>query len=343
MLRRRLRTIVIPAVAAILVALGLGSVPPVAASTTAPQAAAAEPCGLISAKLVPSCGAWWGIATRPQSYAQLAHLEGEMGRKFDTYYEFHIIGDTMPNAGERQAVAEGRMLHVNLETTKYSWAQVANGVADAKIRVQAQGIASLHKQVFINFDHEPDAAKKAVRGTPAQFVAAFRHVHDLFLAAGATNTVWMWVTTGWKSNFNRLLALYPGNDVVDWISWEAYTEVGCGTHPVLGTAASFKKNVTPMYNWLHTTGAAGGIDATKPIMISEYGATYNTPDPNVTANWYKGIPTALRTNFPHIKAVQKWDILGNCRYNIDTDPVITEAVRVAGSDPYVNQPRSPLP
>lgn len=329
--RRHLSTVA--AAACCLLAAGL-----VAASAAQP-AQADSTCGTVTTTLVPACGAWWGIAANPQSYAQVSHLEGEMGRQFDTVYDFHTVGDTLPTPGERQLVSQGRILHINLETTKYSWSQIASGDADARLTAQAQGVASLRQRVFINFDHEPDAAKKAVRGTPANFVAAYRHVHQLFLNEGASNTVWIWVVTGWKNNFGALLSLYPGNDVVDWISWEAYTQVGCPAYPTLSSRASFVQNVSPMYNWLHSVGAQGGIDATKPIMISEYDATYNTPDPNVTANWYAGISAALQSSFPQIKAIQKWDVAGNCRYPIDTDPIIMSAMRTMGQDPYFNQVR----
>ena len=290
-------------------------------------------------KLVPSCGAWFGIASTPQTQPQLNYLEGLVNRKFDIVYNFHKIGDVLPTPSEKAIVRDGRMLHVNIETKTFSWAQVASGAADAQLTQQARGLQSLGVPVYINFDHEPDAGKKAVRGTPADFVAAYRHVHQVFDQAGANNAVWVWVVTGFKGNFKKLPALYPGNDVVDWISWEAYTEVGCPENPTLGTAASFYKNVSPMYNWLRTTGAASGIDASKPIMISEYDATYNTPDPSVTANWYHGMVPALKTSFPNIKAIQKWDVPGNCRYPLDTDPVITAAIKQAGANPYVNQPR----
>ena len=326
-------------VGVVLAASAIGSQPAQAVSAAAPAAPAAVPCGQVSVKLVPSCGAWFGLSATPQTHAKLAYLEGLVNRKFDIVYNFHRIGDTLPTPSERQLVKEGRMLHVNIETTQLSWAQVAAGAADAALTKQAQGLKSLNVPVMINFDHEPDAKKKAVRGTPAEFVAAFRHVHDVFDQAGATNAVWVWVTTGYKGNFGRLLALYPGNAYVDWLSWEAYTGVGCDENPTLGTAASFYKNVSPMYNWVRTTGAAGGIDASKPIIISEYDAVYNTPDPTVTANWYRGIPGALQTSFPNIKAIQKWDVPGNCRYATDTDPEITAAIRAIGTKPYLNQPR----
>lgn len=305
----------------------------------APRAAA--DCGPVSPKLVPGCGAWFGIATTPQDYQRLSHVEALIGRTFDMVYDFHAVGDALPTAGERRLVREGRMLHVNIESTKLSYAQIAAGAADSELTTQAHGLQSLGVPVLINFDHEPDARKKDGRGTPAEFVAAYRHVHDVFAAAGAANAVWAWVTTGYSGNFDRLLSFYPGNDDVDWISWEAYTGVKCPSPSTLSASASFYKNVQPMYKWLHTTGAAGGIDVTKPIIISEYDAVYNTADPSVTANWYRGMVPAIKTSFPGIKAIQKWDVPGgNCRYSTDTDPQITAAIKVAGANPYVNQPRA---
>ena len=96
-----------------------------------------------------------------------------------------------------------------------------------------------------------------------------------------------------------------------------------------------------MYQWLHDGhGVAAGIDISKPEMISEYGANFDTADPGAQGAWYQGIPQALQTRFPDIKAVAKWDNPGgNCRYDMAESPLSVAGVTAAGHDPYVNQTR----
>jgi PKD repeat protein len=72
-------------------------------------------------------------------------------------------------------------------------------------------------------------------------------------------------------------------------------------------------------------------------MISEYGANYDSGNPGAQGAWYQGIPQALKTQFPDIKAVTKWDNAGgNCRYAMTTSPQTTAGVAAGGHDPYVN-------
>ena len=107
-------------------------------------------------------------------------------------------------------------------------------------------------------------------------------------------------------NFPGYASFYPGNDDVDWLSWEAYSTTSCGTtrNPLTST---FANAAGPMYQWLHDGhGVAAGIDITKPEMISEYGANFDSGNPGAQGAWYQGIPQALKTQFPDIKAVAKW-------------------------------------
>lgn len=288
---------------------------------------------------VPSCGALWGLASSPPTAAHLADEERQVNRKFDIVYHFHTVTDQLPTADEAAAVAQGRYLHVDIEPRPYSYAQISAGVADPSLIAQAQGLAQLKVPVYVTFAHEPDAASKyGIVGTPAQFVAAWRHVHDLFLVNGATNAVWVWVVVGWHDNWYKYQGLYPGNDVVDWVSWEAYSTTSCNTTRNKLTG-SFATTAGPMYNWLNGgSGALAGIDPMKPQMISEYGAVYDNGNPGAQGAWYQGIPDALRTQFPQLKAVGKWDNPGGaCQYQTGVSQLTIDGMTKAGADPYVNQ------
>jgi hypothetical protein len=276
----------------------------------------------------------------------LAGDEATVGRKFDISYHFHTVGDTFPTADELSEVATGHILHINIEVRPYTYAQIASGAEDAGLTEQALGVASIGAPVFVTFSHEPDVARKSAWGTPADYVAAWRHVHDLFVANGATNAVWVWVMTGWYPNFPRYGSYYPGNDDVDWISWEAYSTTVCkATRNVLN--GTFADAAGPEYQWLHDgAAAAAGIDVSKPEMISEYGAVYDNGNPGAQAAWYAGIPELLKTQFPDIKAVAKWDNPGGtCQDEMSGSPLTIAGMTAAGHDPYVNQtvPSTPPP
>ena len=65
---------------------------------------------------------------------------------------------------------------------------------------------------------------------PADFVAAWRHIHDLFAKSGATNVIWIWDPNDvYPVPDIKLQPLYPGDQYVDWIGVTGYWTVN-GPH-----------------------------------------------------------------------------------------------------------------
>jgi hypothetical protein len=283
----------------------------------------------------PTCQVLWGTSAEGGS---VSGLEQTMGRKFDVIYFFDSIdsGD-LPSDDERQVVDNGQTLHINIESRQFAkpgrpevrWSAVAAGDFDATLTSAAKGLAALHKPFFITFDHEADGkAKLKARGTPAQFVAAWRHVRKVFRDAGATQAIWTWVVTGYPPNFPTVLKLYPGNDAVDWISWDPYDSRGCQNGDVgSDPPQTFAEIASPFYQWLATTGVRNGISLKKPYMISETGSAYDPKQPQATADFYRSIPAGLR-ELPRIRAVTIWDQdAGSCDYRVDGHSTLEPALR----------------
>lgn len=312
------------------------------------QTVGARPCG-VSSDLVPSCGVLWGIATRPQTLEALASVEQQVGRQFDMVYDYHDLNDVIPSETELRQVQEGRILHLAIAARIYgsplrsvTYADIAAGRYDSDLERQARGVASIHSPVFMTFEQEANQhSKLGPRGTARDFRMAWRHIHDLYTRAGATNAVWVWVMTGDPANLSRAGELWPGNDVVDWISWNVYNQSGCeagSVDPALFT--SFEGDLTPFYDWVHTQGSAIGIDPTKPMMISESGSVLNVHDPATTAAWYSGIVPTL-AKFPQVKAVSLWDSKTSdaCDYRFQRNPLVLRAVGRVGSSSVVMSTR----
>ena len=313
-----------------------------------------DPCELpangpaeVSDKGVLPCGALWGVTTQTPDNAALSALEQKVGRRFDMVYRFHDIDDEIPSAEERQLVDEGRLLHITIESRSYSdtspadgtWAAIAAGKHDAALLAQAQGIASLGAAVFVTFDHEVDQSARLVLGSTDEYVAAWRHINEVFARAGADNAIWVWVILGWAESLPLAAKYWPGNDVVDWISWDIYNQSGCrGAGVDASKYTTFEEDVALVYDWMHEIGPDIGMDPSKPVMISEFGSVLYDDDPQRTADWYAAIPDVLE-KYSQIKAVSIWDHTGNlaCDYRIDRDDVVLDAVIEAGKDPWVNQ------
>lgn len=313
---------------------------------TSPHVAKSPRTCPLSKQLVPGCGALWGVTTQDPTIQGLSAAENAVHRRFDMVYRFHDINDVIPDAAERAAVASGHILHISLDARDYgnpqatiTWSGIADGSYDPSYMRQAEGIASLKEPVFVTFDHEPDQDAKRISGTPAQFVSAWRHIHDLFRTAGVSNVRWVWVVMGWQPTMAQDTGFWPGNNYVDWISWDVYNHSGCqttGADPA--KYVSFIDAVRPFYQWIHDYGPRVGINASKPMMISEAGSARYQNDLQKTAAWYQQIPSVLES-FPQIKAITLWDHSGtgrHCDFRFDHIPVVLKAVTVAGHQTWVN-------
>jgi hypothetical protein len=297
--------------------------------------------------MAPTCGALWGITTQEPTNAALAAAERSAGRRYDIVYRFHDIDDEMPTAEEKQLVAQGRLLHVSVDARLFggdqvSWADVADGRYDSTLVQQARGLAALKAPVFMTFEHEADQQAKTSQGSGADFNAAWRHVHAIYDREGATNAIWVWVMMGTPASIPRAERMWPGNDVVDWISWDVYNPSGCRAgriDPKL--EVSFEQAARPFYDWLVHAGADAGIDTGKPMMISETGTVVYPDDPQRAAAWYAAIPGALE-RLKGIKAVSLWDHTGQnlCDYRFSNQPKVQQAVAKVGRRALLN-PRLP--
>jgi hypothetical protein len=290
-------------------------------------------CGL-SSLLVPRCGVLWGASTDPMTEAKVHSLQADLGKHVDLVYRFHDLDDSLMTADERASANAGRLLHFTIQNRIYgstqlvTYRQTASGRYDAGLRRQGAAIAAYGKPVYVTFEHEPDQSVKKVMGSPSDFIAAWRHVRQVYRAAGATNAVWVWVVMGYPPLIPYAAEFWPGNSYVDWISWEAYNVSGCQSGPAdPAKFQPFGELVLPFYNWLMANGSSRGIDASKPMMISEAASTIYPSQPSLTARWYSGM-AAVFANHPRIKAVAVWDRPGiaSCQYRFDAYPVVIHAI-----------------
>jgi mannan endo-1,4-beta-mannosidase len=110
----------------------------------------------------------------------------------------------------------------------YTLQSIVDGQHDQLITSWAQGLRDLRFPVAIRFAHEMNGHwypwSTTVNGnTPELYVAAWRHVHDVFEAEGATNVAWVWSPNNSRFLTQRPLAqIYPGDDYVDIVGIVGY-------------------------------------------------------------------------------------------------------------------------
>ncbi len=114
----------------------------------------------------------------------------------------------------------------------YRLERIISGAYDGYIRRFARDVKRFGTPVLIRFAHEMNGdyypwSCPLNDNNPALYVAAFRHVRTIFIEEGAQNAYFVW-----SPNYaspprvnppcNDLEALYPGDDVVDFIGVSVY-------------------------------------------------------------------------------------------------------------------------
>ena len=309
----------------------------VVAAVSAVAVSEAEPVPL-SNKLVPSHGALFGIAVQGRAgrdpEQEVLYLESVIQRRYDLHRRYYRWDESFPGVYESASLSAGRIPIISwnaktIANVAIKWADIARGAHDSLINTRADAVKALGKPVMMVFNHEPENdIGTTKRGTPADFVAAWRRIVTMFRARGATNTVWVWnlMAFSFQTNSGRNpLDYYPGNDVVDWMAADGYNWFG-SAHVQNQPWRSFASIFQPFYDW----GKARG----KPLAVFETGVLDDTatPDPNRKAQWFRDMLATMKS-WPAMKAIVYFNGSG---WHFDSSVAATNAYRAIGLDPWLN-------
>jgi hypothetical protein len=160
---------------------------------------------------------------------------------------------------------------------------------------------------------------------PGESAAAWRHVHDIFAAAGATNVSWVWcpfVDPG--GSMTDLSSLYPGDAYVDWTGLDGYN---WGTNPASPRGwRSFDQLFRRTYDEI-----VEDVAPSKPMMLAEVGSSELGGS---KADWIRDALTRVPTEYQQIRALLWFD-----KFDDDMDwPIETSAPATTAFAEGVQQP-----
>ncbi|AEB45023.1 glycoside hydrolase family 26 protein [Micromonospora maris] len=167
----------------------------------------------------------------------------------------------------KKGAARGTIDRLRSRQPDYRLSHITRGDFDDYLRSWAEGIKALDYPVAIRFAHEMNGnwypwCETANGNQPGDYVKAWRHLHDLFMAAGTTNVIWVWSPNArWDGSTPKLSALYPGDDYVDWIGISGYYGMG-----------AFSKYRSFDAIFKETIGEIRAFSA-KPLVITETAAS----------------------------------------------------------------------
>jgi len=317
----------------------------------------------VSSNLVNSCRPWFGAAVSgfpgvaPDQQPQYAYLEGLVGQKLDLYRQYNNC--SLNGAGTATSCTGGGIpltrgsdeYYFATRANTYAdvnwkpatlWADVggSNAVINAEIKQAADNIRAIApKKVMLTVWHEPQndvtaadgcaGATHGTAGTPAQYLAMWQNVENIFKTEQVTNVIWAadYLSTA-QSYFDcQVPQLWPGSNKVDWVLFDVY---GTNNHP------TWADSTGRLYWYLTQMNASNpgmGLGS-KPWGLGEFGTCGNKPGSGVTLQqsidtarqYYVDAKTAYEDNtYPNLKLYMVWDddISGNggneCLTNYDAN------------------------
>jgi hypothetical protein len=293
-------------------------------------------------RLVPAEGALFGIHTTPDSATAkqpadmgIAAMETAFGRTFDIDNKYYAWDAKFPTWRDTWDLESGRIPMISWMGT--STKDTAAGRHDDVFGARADAVKALGRPIFLRWFWEADgdrASKKKPAGSPRDYIAAWRHLHDLFQSHGATNAVWVWCPVSLHFYTGTAQPFYPGDDVVDWICADGYNWApGKPNTPY----QSFQSLFEAFYKF--------GNEHAKPLMVGETGVQENNPGDKT--NWIRALHESVKSHYPNVVAFLYFDVddsgsNGNYDWRLSSSNEATSAFKDMALDPYFNQPHATL-
>ncbi len=197
---------------------------------------------------------------------------------------------------------------------RYALRNIVGGKFDAYIRTWARALAAYGKPVRLRFAQEMNGnwypwGAGTNGNTPAEFVQAWRHVHDIFTGAGATNVQWVWSpVSGAPKQY------FPGVKYVDRLG---VTCLNGGTAAFNKGWRSFSAICGESIQQLHSL--APGL----PIDLSEVGSS---DAGGGKAAWINGM-FAYLADHPEVKSIIWFNLDKQTDFPIQSSPAAQRAFR----------------
>lgn len=301
-------------------------------------------------------GMKFGAYTQPRSgeSSQSAVLRGEAtaGRKYDVVREFLNWDSPFPSSFDNWLKDTGRTLLLSVKSRRVSgstilWQSIIDAQPGSALYTDIERWADRMKAygvpVYFTFNHEPESSASRSMGEAPQFIAAWRKIHDIFVARSVTNVKFNWIMTDYafwvgEDARNNGPDWYPGDPYVDSMGIDAYNWYHCRTG--INTAwKSLEQIVRPFRDF-------GALHPDKELWLTEWASTEDPENATRKAQWYAGAQALFkRSDYAQFRGISYFDTKGQgvCQWYPDSSPTSAAAFRTMATDPFYNGGITPPP
>ncbi|PIQ89977.1 MAG: hypothetical protein COV72_00250 [Candidatus Omnitrophica bacterium CG11_big_fil_rev_8_21_14_0_20_42_13] len=184
------------------------------------------------------------------------------------------------NVRDHEGASTNTSLQVTLEPY-VNLSNIINGSYDNYLKNYAAAMKQWGTEVRFRFAHEMIQDDNPATGgwypwqdNPADYTAAFQHIHDIVInEVGANNVKFVWSPNHHLSDPAILEKYYPGDQYVDWIGLDGYNWGYATASEPWGYWASFDDIFYDIYQSIIQNPQIFGI---KPMMIGEFASAEGT-------------------------------------------------------------------
>ena len=269
----------------------------------------------------PKASVYWGayIDGVPASTGTLDGFESNLGKKVSIVHwgESWVKPPSNPFQTDRFEKVRNRgaipmldwgpwNLGSGTNQPDFRLATIAKGTYDTFIRQWASSAKAWGHPFFLRFAWEMNGnwqfpwSVQLNGNQPADYVAAWRHIHDIFVQQGATNATWVWCPNVASTQTTPLNQLYPGDDYVDWTCLDGYNQGGSASN-WQSFGQIFGGHDLGGFNPHNSYGEMVTLAPSKPMMLGEVASSEQGGS---KAAWIRDMLQTVPTpTFSHIKAV----------------------------------------
>lgn len=286
-------------------------------------------------KAEPVSGVYLGAYVLQNStiHNSMAEFNQATGKQHASFFKYVGYGEPFPVEWVREVKAAGAFPHIAWEPNK--------GLAEVKDDAYLRGFADAARKadvpIFLRFASEMNGTWTNYSGDPSQYMDTWRMVHDIF-EERAPQTAMVWTVLNVPER--PIEDYYPGDEYVDWVGINVYN---VRYHNGDLKQRSDFEDPLQMIDYVYNR-----FSRTKPIQLSEYGATHYTVTDGVQDNGFavsklNRLYANLQELYPRVKAVYYFDVNNLEEYNemrrindysVTGEQQILEAYKKATASPY---------
>lgn len=249
-----------------------------------------------------------------QTRQEIQQRESETGGRLAGVRVFRRWGEPLFDGSQKWARDTGHTVFVSIKSRRKDgavvrWRDIASARQGSALQAdmlrQARDLKRFHAVVYVVFNHEPEAKASDGMGSPADFVAAWRHLVATYRAAGVRNARYVWTMTGPAfgesagGGRTRADLYYPGDAYVDDIAGDTYNWGACRAPSGVWQGPGQLLEPERRFGLRHPG---------KGLMLLEWGTVEDPYRPGHKAQWIREFGRLLASPaYRQFRAALHWD------------------------------------